>query len=254
MRSQRFCAHNLVALLKRQTIATMQELKVALGSSVDMTVFRKLRQIDYCTSYSHAGGFYALREVVRFDARGLWSWGDVGFSQFGSLLDTAEHFVLSSDDGRLVSELATELGVEVKGALLHLVRIGRLEREVVSGLYVYCSPERSKRGQQLLTRSIPPARHPYAPMWDPTAVLADETRAAIILFLSTLNEKQRRLYAGLESLRFGTGGDRRIAEVTGMDVHTISKGRRELLQGKLDHAGIRRPGAGRPPFEKKPPT
>jgi len=38
------------------------------------------------------------------------------------------------------------------------------------------------------------------------------------------------LYAGLESLKAGHGGDRRLAELTGMDVHTVARGRRELLR------------------------
>jgi hypothetical protein len=37
--------------------------------------------------------------------------------------------------------------------------------------------------------------------------LVHEVRAAIILFFSLLDERQRRLYAHLESLRFGRGGD-----------------------------------------------
>ena len=36
----------------------------------------------------------------------------------------------------------------------------------------------------------------------------DELKAAIILFFSVLDEQQRRLYAGLESLTLGHGGDR----------------------------------------------
>jgi hypothetical protein len=33
----------------------LTELKLALGTSVDVTVFRKLRQLDYLSSYSHRG-------------------------------------------------------------------------------------------------------------------------------------------------------------------------------------------------------
>jgi len=51
----------------------------------------------------------------------------------------------------------------------------------------------------------------------------------------------------------GWGGDRRIAELTGLDVHTIAKGRRELLEGKLEAEGLRRPGGGRKAVEKKRP-
>jgi hypothetical protein len=53
MRSESFSANALVRLLRRRTIATMDELKEALGSPVDMTVFRKLRTLSYLASYSH---------------------------------------------------------------------------------------------------------------------------------------------------------------------------------------------------------
>jgi hypothetical protein len=53
----------------------------------------------------------------------------------------------------------------------------------------------------------------------------------------------------------GWGGDRRIAKMTGLDVHTIAKGRRELLEleGTELTERIRRPGGGRHPVEKKRP-
>jgi hypothetical protein len=39
-----------------------------------------------------------------------------------------------------------------------------------------------------------------------------ELKAAIILFYSLLNEQQRRLYAGQESIRLGRGSDTRLAD------------------------------------------
>jgi hypothetical protein len=68
-----------------------------------------------------------------------------------------------------------------------------------------------------------------------------------------LNEKQRRLYAGLESLKLGYGGDRRIAEFIGLDPHTVAKGRRELLEQDLALDRIRKAGGGRKGAEKKRP-
>jgi len=53
-------------------------------------------------------------------------------------------------------------------------------------------------------------------------------------------------------LRLGHGGDSRIAELTGLDVHTIARGRSELLERDVQVERVRRPGAGRPPLEKKP--
>ncbi len=75
------------------------------------------------------------------------------------------------------------------------------------------------------------------------------------LFLGRLDEAQRRWYVALESDRIGPGGDRRLAEITGLDEQTIRRGREELA---TDFRGVpvdrvRRPGGGRPPVEKKIP-
>ncbi len=68
--------------------------------------------------------------------------------------------------------------------------------------------------------------------------------------VSTLDERQRRLYIGLESHKLGYGGDRRLAQITGLSVDTIAQGRSEIEQME-PQAHIRAPGAGRPRVEKK---
>jgi hypothetical protein len=165
-----------------------------------------------------------------------------------------EQFVIRSDRGWLASALGTELHAEVKHPLLRLVTLQRLAREQISGQYVYLAADVSKRRDQLLQRhaygsaeALPLSRDRLVETSD------DDTKAAIILFLSTLDERQRRLYAGLESLRLGHGGDSRLAELTGLDVHTIAKGRAELLQHDVQIDRVRRPGAGRHALEKKLP-
>jgi hypothetical protein len=74
-------------------------------------------------------------------------------------------------------------------------------------------------------------------------------------FLSRLDEQQRRWYAALESSRLGHGGDQQIACITGLDVHTIRRGRQELSSDLSDRPAdqVRAPGAGRPRVEKKDP-
>lgn len=251
MRPESFRAETLVKLLRRRTIATMEEMKTALGTQVDMTVFRKLRELAYLTSYSHRGQFYALQEVAEFDAQGLWSYRDARFSRAGSLINTTETFVLRAEAGVFAPELAAVLGVEVKEPLLKLVRADRIAREQLVGLYLYCSPEAATRRRQLLCRRAAVAEEPFGALPKTAAGPADEAKAAIILFLSILDEKQRRLFAGLESLRLGRGSDQRIADWTGLDVHTVARGRRELLVGDLRPGRVRRPGAGRRAVEKK---
>ncbi len=69
--------------------------------------------------------------------------------------------------------------------------------------------------------------------------------------MSILNEKQRRLYVGFESIKLGRGGDKKISIISDMDVKTISKGRKELLSNDITFERIREEGAGRPSIKKK---
>ena len=48
------------------------------------------------------------------------------------------------------------------------------------------------------------------------------------VFLSRLDEQQRRWYVGLEAERIGHGGTELLSQITGINVNTIRKGRREL--------------------------
>jgi len=73
------------------------------------------------------------------------------------------------------------------------------------------------------------------------------------LFLSRLNEPQRRWYVGLISQEPGSPSDRELSKITGLDEKTIREGRRELEVGlvELPYDRQRREGGGRPPAEKK---
>jgi len=53
--------------LRRNRIATLPQLKQVLGTDADITVFRKLKELSYHTSYSHRGQFYTLAEIADFD-------------------------------------------------------------------------------------------------------------------------------------------------------------------------------------------
>lgn len=73
------------------------------------------------------------------------------------------------------------------------------------------------------------------------------------LLLSRLDEQQRRWYVAVESKRLGHGGDRLMSLITGMNVATIRRGRRELqvVLKNMPQDRVRRKGAGRPVVEKK---
>jgi len=251
MRTQWYHAEVLVELLKTQKIATLPELKRALGTPADMTVFRKLKEIGYRTSYSHRGKYYALEEDMDFDARGLWTFESVRFSKCGTLLDTACAFVAGADAGLFCGEIENILNVGVKEALLKLFRQGRVAREQMFGRYLYCSTDPVTRRRQVMSRRMLERERGAALGFVGGEAVPDELKAAIVLFVSMLDEKQRRLYAGLESFKLGHGGDRKIAELTDMDVHTVARGRRDLLSQDVDAERVRKAGGGRKRVEKK---
>jgi hypothetical protein len=252
MRPLAFSPDSLRKLLLLDKIATLPDLKRALGTDVDLTVFRKLKELDYLTSYSHGGRFYTLREIARFGADGLWSCTPAWFSRYGTLLATAEAFVAGSGAGYFAEELSAILHVGAQDVLRHLVQQKRIARELISGLFLYTSVDPSTRRRQSLTRrsnqSVPTVVDAVR-----LEVSLDEMKAAIILFYSLLDEQQRRLYAGLESLKLGHGGDSVLAEFLGLDPHTIARGRRQLLEQDVEIGRIRQSGAGRKPVEKKRP-
>lgn len=250
MKTKRYHSEDLVKLLKTQTVATLEDLKDALGTTVDMTVFRKLKEIGPLTSYSHRGKYYALEEDIDFDELGLWSFESIRFSKHGTLLATAEAFVTNASAGYFVRELESVLHVSVKETLLKLFRQHRVAREKVFGLRLYCSIDSRTRRRQIMTREQQ-SQSQLIPGSAGAEVVPDEVKAAIILFVNTLDENERRLYAGLESLKLGHGGDRKIAELTHMDVHTVARGRRELLSQDVERERVRKVGGGRKPVEKK---
>jgi len=231
----------------------LPELKEALGTTANLTVFRKLKLLDYLSSYTHRGRYYALRETARFDNTGLWSHDSVWFSRHGTLIATIEAFVNQALRGWFADELADALHVEVQDPLHDLVRGGRLRRTQVAGRFLYTSADSRQSRDQILTRQTASAV-PLVADASALQVSPDELKAAILLFYSLLDEQQRRLFAGLESIKLGHGGDTALAVFLGLDPHTIARGRQQLLDQNVTSARTRRSGGGRKPVEKKPPT
>jgi hypothetical protein len=168
------------------------------------------------------------------------------------LLQTAEALVNHSDAGYSAGELKDIVQVKTKHALTKLVRDNRLARETFDSVYVYLSAQKELASRQIEARKALLKRSPASLIVANPDLATEEARALLVLFCSLLNEKQRRLYAGLESLKLGHGGDAHIASILGLNPHTVAKGRRELMGADLTPIDrLRAPGAGRPAQEKK---
>ena len=251
MKKERYHSKELKRLLVKNKMATMVEMKAAMGTTVDATIFRKLRQLCYLRSYSQRGKYYTIPEIARFNEQGLWSCRGVHFSKQGSLLNTIEHHVNYSEAGYFEYELESLLDVVVRVAVLTLLNDNKIYRQKVAGRYLYCSSRMKKRKRQCSERKKQQAIADSALEPMSSEVLFQEGKTLVELFVSLLDEKQRRLYAGLESIKLGHGGDKKIAQLFGLDMHTVAKGRQELWSGKIETDRVRRVGGGRKMLEKK---
>lgn len=252
MNTQKYQLQVLRQFFDKHKIATLDQLRAALGDPARCTVFRKLGDLQYLSSYSHRGKYYTLKSIARFTPQGLWNFDSVWFSRFGNLLQTAEAFVQNSEAGYSAAELKGILQVKTKHALAQLVRNGRLQREVFDSVFVYLSVEKPVANQQRKARKALIQQSPAALIVANPDLATEEAKALLILFCSMLDERQRRLYAGLESLKLGHGGDAYIASLLSMDPHTVARGRKELMSADVTAGDrVRAKGAGRPLQEKK---
>jgi len=243
--------NKLAAVLRRRKVATMEELSAAIGIDVRMTIYRSLKELGYQTSYSHGGRYYALKETVAFNEGGLWSARRVWFSEDGTLMATLKRFVSNSQRGYFASELEHLLHVCVKESLLRLVQKDRISRQRVSRSYLYCSRIETIRKRQIAARAADLGEAIDSLI--AAEAVPHEVKAAIVLFAALLDERQLRLFAGVEALQFGKGAERWIANLLGVHRQTVAKGRSQVLAGEVDFERIRKTGAGRPRVEKKTP-
>ena len=70
--------------------------------------------------------------------------------------------------------------------------------------------------------------------------------------IAELDERSRRLFAGLLARQMGRGGITRVFEVTGLSRVTIRRGLNECESGQeMESDRVRRRGGGRQAIEKK---
>jgi transposase len=79
-----------------------------------------------------------------------------------------------------------------------------------------------------------------------------ETERAMKAFYSSLSEKDRRRYAGIEALQLGRGGQQYIARTLGCSRNTVKKGACEVsgLPMQAVDKRIRQPGGGRKKYSE----
>ena len=150
MRTIAFSHDAIIAPFFDKKILTKTELLNLTGCS-SMTLFRRLSEHGYYTSYNFNSRYYTIAEVASFDRKGLWEYHDVRFSKHGTLKATIRHLVSTSEMGCTANDLAQMLGVRVASLLLPLTNEGLIVRENFGG-WVYFSSDPHQREQQINQR------------------------------------------------------------------------------------------------------
>lgn len=126
-------------LFKKQRVLELPQLQKLLHGRSKRSVFRDLKEARSMTSYTHGGRYYTLRKIPRFDERGLWRFNEVGFSQYGTLGATIEHWVNHSPMGQTYPELRKFFAIRIDNVLLDLTEKKQIWREKTAREYVYYS-------------------------------------------------------------------------------------------------------------------
>ena len=153
-------------LYRTKRVALLDDLREALGTDSRTTIFRVLSAAGYLTSYSHAGRYYTLKRITKFDSHGIWLHRGIGFSRHGTLRATVIHLVEISPAGQTHTELQDLLQLRVHDTLRLLVQDHALSRKQFQDAYLYLSskPKRASaqwaHRQQLAAAAVPEELEP----------------------------------------------------------------------------------------------
>jgi hypothetical protein len=139
-------------LFNKRKVVTIDDLKNTLNTDFSKTVFRYLKDIGYVSSYNHAGRYYTMAHIPKFDEYGLWHYKTASFSTFGTLKSTICSMIEASHEGFTHRELKQLLRCRVQNTLKDLTKNSVISRGSVKGLFVYVSANKEKALAQISQR------------------------------------------------------------------------------------------------------
>lgn len=142
----------LNSFFKKNKIAKITHLFTLLKTKSRMTIFRRLSELNYLSSYTHAGSYYTLPHVPNFDSSGLWYFNEIGFSQNGNLKETLIILIEKSESGKTHDELENQLHVRVQNTLFDLINLNKISRTKIANNYLYTASNLHQSKKQIQHR------------------------------------------------------------------------------------------------------
>lgn len=189
----------LKRLFRRFQVVDLDTLYRTLKTRSRMSVFRRLREIGYFSSYTHTGRYYTLADIPQFDHYGLWIHQGIGFSLFGTLKATIVELVNKSPTGHTHMELNSLLRIRVHNTLLTLARTGRVRREYIDRTFLYVSAESDQAAEQISRRRVQLA--------DSQKAIPDIPSTTVVeVLIETIHAGQVRIAPSLVAKRLAARG------------------------------------------------
>lgn len=160
---------------KKNKVADINQLKKLLHTSSRMNIFRKLKNLEYCSSFTNAGKYYTLKNIPKFNNFKIWHYRNIGFSLHGNLKLTVYSIISYSETGVTHREIEKVVKIRVYNTLLDLVKEKKVHREKYESSYLYLSSDKIKAKVQRNNRikqSQQGTRESVLPPWIIIAVLA----------------------------------------------------------------------------------
>ena len=145
----------VVRLFYREKVSAVDFVQEKLGVS-RITVLRSLKKHGYFSSCNFNSRYFTLKDIPRFDSKGLWLYDSICFSRHGTLSKTIKTLIESSSDGHTIMELETLLKSRLHNHISSLIRRGEVSRFYCgrNAVYVSSSDRRGERQTELRRRNI----------------------------------------------------------------------------------------------------
>ena len=135
-------------------VLTVMELSEILQCS-QITVHRRLAEWDTLTSFNKNGRYYTTNSIPTFDKNGIWKYGDIYFSKYGTLKNTVIVLASKSKKGMSHSELQEIIGLNPKYLMARFKELPGLIKERYKNYIIYYAGNSEKYELQKRNRFPP---------------------------------------------------------------------------------------------------
>jgi len=151
MRPMKITTEEIIERINTLRVIKIKQITEELGCS-SWTLFNKLKDHKYYTSYNFNRQYITLKEIPNFNSNGLWEYQGVRFSKWENVEETIFHIINESRIGLSPGEISNILQIGTHNQLHKCIKKGTVIRKRYGKNQIYYSGEEEIRNRQVKTR------------------------------------------------------------------------------------------------------